>query len=93
MPHLPDRVYRGPLKAVILDWAGTTVDYGSFAPTAVFLRLFASWGVSITTTQARIPMGLMKKDHLRAITQMPEVMKAWQATHGAPCSEADIDAM
>ena len=24
--------YSGPLKAVILDWAGTTVDFGSFAP-------------------------------------------------------------
>jgi phosphonoacetaldehyde hydrolase len=93
MGHQPERIYRGSLKAVILDWAGTTIDYGSFAPTEVFLRLFASRGISITVTQARTPMGLMKKDHLRAITQMPEVMKAWQAAHGAPCSEADIDAM
>jgi phosphonoacetaldehyde hydrolase len=93
MIHLSDRIYRGPLKAVIFDWAGTTVDYGSFAPTAVFLRLFESRGVSITAEQARVPMGLMKKDHLRAISRMPEVVEVWQAVHGAPCTEADIEAM
>lgn len=88
-----DWSYRGPLKAVILDWAGTTVDYGSFAPTAVFLRLFESRGVPITAAQARVPMGLMKKDHLRAIAQLPEVMKSWQAAHGRPCGEEDIEAL
>jgi len=87
------RSYRGPLQAVILDWAGTTVDYGSFAPTEVFVRLFASRGVTITTAQARAPMGRMKIDHLRAIAYTPEVMKVWQEEHGTPCNEADIDAM
>ena len=58
------RTYRGPVKAVILDWAGTAVDYGSFAPTAVFLRLFESRNVKITAADARSGMGLMKKDHI-----------------------------
>ncbi|SVB26144.1 uncharacterized protein METZ01_LOCUS178998, partial [marine metagenome] len=26
------RNYRGKLKAIILDWAGTTMDYGCYAP-------------------------------------------------------------
>ncbi|HWQ82930.1 MAG TPA: phosphonoacetaldehyde hydrolase [Anaerolineales bacterium] len=85
------RSYRGPVKAVILDWAGTAVDYGSFAPAAVFLRLFESQGVVITTEDARSGMGLMKKDHLRAILARPPVAKAWQAAHGTPASEADVD--
>ena len=93
MSHPSSRNAGGPLKAVILDWAGTTVDYGSFAPTAVFLRLFESRGVPITTAQARAPMGLMKVDHLRAIAQTAEVMESWQAVHGRPCSEADVEAM
>jgi phosphonoacetaldehyde hydrolase len=38
-------------------------------------------------------MGLMKKDHLWAIAQTPEVMQSWQAVHGRPCSEADLDEM
>ena len=85
------RQYIGGLQAVILDWAGTAVDFGSFAPTAVFLRLFAQHGVTISPAHARLGMGLMKKDHLRTIMQHPEVRAAWQAVHGAPPTEADID--
>ena len=87
------RAYRGRVQAVILDWAGTTVDYGSFAPTAVFLRLFESQGVTITAEDARSGMGLMKKDHLRAILARPAVAEAWQAVHGAPATEEDVEAM
>ena len=84
------RSYRGPLQAVILDWAGTAVDYGSFAPTAVFLRLFESHEVKITPDDARSGMGLMKKDHLRTILSRPQVAEAWTAVHGMPASEDDI---
>jgi phosphonoacetaldehyde hydrolase len=79
------------VKAVILDWAGTTVDFGSFAPTAVFIRLLESRGASITAEDARSGMGLMKKDHLRTILARPAVAEAWLAEHGAPPSEGDID--
>ena len=91
MDFLFRRFYRGSLKAVILDWAGTAVDYGSFAPTAVFLRLFESRGVQITTDDARSGMGLMKKDHLKTILARPPVAEAWKSAHGAPASEADVD--
>jgi phosphonoacetaldehyde hydrolase len=83
--------YRGAVKAVILDWAGTAVDFGSFAPAAVFLRLFEGEGVEITPLDARIGMGLMKKDHLRAILTQRSVAQAWEAAHGGPATEADID--
>lgn len=81
------------LQAVILDWAGTTVDYGCFAPVMVFIQLFQQQGVSITTDQARAPMGLEKRDHIRAIAQLPHVAACWQAVHGRPWTEADIDAL
>jgi phosphonoacetaldehyde hydrolase len=87
------RNYNGKLKGVILDWAGTTVDYGSFAPTAVFLELFASRNIPITVAQARAPMGLMKKDHLRAIAFNPEVSRMWLDVYGKAISDADIDKM
>lgn len=83
--------YRGPLKALVLDWAGTAVDYGSFAPTVVFIRLFASQNVAITPEDARAGMGLMKKDHLRTILARPSVAAAWQAAHGAPAGEAEVE--
>jgi len=85
------RTYRGPVQAVILDWAGTTVDFGSFAPTAVFLRLFETQGVSITAEDARSGMGLMKKDHLRTILARPSVAQAWKAAHGAYATDLDVD--
>src|SRR5216683_207515 len=85
------RAYRGPIKAVILDWAGTTVDYGCCAPARVFMQVFAEHGVDITVDQARAPMGLMKRDHIRQITQMAPVAAAWQAVHGQPPGEDDID--
>ncbi len=91
MDIIVQHTYRGPLKAVVLDWAGTTVDYGSFAPTAVFLRLFAGRGVQITPEDARSGMGLMKKDHLRTILARQTVADAWKSTYGAAPSELDID--
>jgi phosphonoacetaldehyde hydrolase len=87
------RSYRGPLQAVLFDWAGTTVDYGCFSPTAPFLKVFAARGVTVTLEQARGPMGLMKRDHIRALTQLPEVATQWQAVHGRPPAEADVEAM
>jgi phosphonoacetaldehyde hydrolase len=83
--------YRGPVKAVLLDWAGTTVDYGSFAPTEVFVRMFESHGIRITHEDARSGMGLMKRDHLLKILSIPAVASAWHADHGKDPTPTDID--
>ena len=85
--------YRGPLQAVILDWAGTTVDYGCMAPAAVFIETFKQRGIEVTMAQARAPMGMFKLDHIRAIAQMEPVATHWQAVYGRPCGEADVEAM
>ena len=87
------REYRGPLKAAILDWAGTTVDFGSFAPTAAFIKVFERRGVQIDIEHARAPMGLMKKDHLRAITRIDEVGRRWKEKFGDFPTADDVDAM
>ena len=58
------------IKAVIFDWAGTTIDYGCFAPVKGFIDGFKSIGIDITSEMARKPMGLMKIDHTRAIAAM-----------------------
>jgi len=85
--------YTGPLKAVILDWAGTIVDYGSCAPAGVFVEVFARHGVPITMPQARAPMGSEKRAHIAAIAAMPEVAEAWQRANNRTCTDEDIDAM
>ncbi|MCX8062720.1 MAG: phosphonoacetaldehyde hydrolase [Anaerolineales bacterium] len=91
MDFVFQRTYRGPIRAVILDWAGTTIDFGSFAPVAVFIRLFEQQGISISQEDVRRGMGLMKKDHLRLILNRPAVAEAWRQLKGSPPSEADID--
>src|SRR5262245_17735842 len=93
MSFLYRRWYAGPLRAVIFDWAGTTIDYGSYAPVAVFVEVFRRRGVTLTAQQARAPMGLEKKEHIRAIAQQPAVAEQWRLAHARPWSEADIEAM
>jgi phosphonoacetaldehyde hydrolase len=58
------------IKAVIFDWAGTTLDYGCLAPIRGFIDGFKSVGVDITDEMARKPMGLSKIEHTRAIAAM-----------------------
>jgi len=93
MSYLYTRRYTGPLQAVILDWAGTTVDFGCLAPTAAFQAAFEGAGVPITLAQARAPMGLPKWQHLKAILADPLVAAAWVARHRTPASDDDIDAL
>jgi phosphonoacetaldehyde hydrolase len=79
--------------AVVLDWAGTTVDHGSCGPAEVFRAIFAARGVEITNDEARGPMGRAKRDHIATIAADPRVATAWGEQHGSDCSNADIDAM
>jgi phosphonoacetaldehyde hydrolase len=81
------------LRAVVLDWAGTTQDYGSLAPVGAFVEVFARFRVPITTAQARGPMGIYKLDHVRAIAAIPEVADRWRRVHGSACAEEDVQAM
>ncbi len=79
------------LAAVVFDWAGTVVDWGSHAPMGAFVQLFASQGVAITIAEARVPMGLPKWHHIQALGRQPRIAAAWQAAQGAPFDDADVD--
>ena len=62
------------ITALILDWAGTTVDFGSFAPTQIFVEAFhQAFDVDITLAEARVPMGLGKWQHIEALGKLPSV--------------------
>ncbi|MBN6360296.1 phosphonoacetaldehyde hydrolase [Providencia huaxiensis] len=80
------------IEAVILDWAGTTVDFGSFAPTQIFIEAFKGvFDMDITLAQARIPMGLGKWQHIEALGKLPEVDTLWTAKFGRSMNSEDID--
>ena len=85
--------FTGKLKAVIFDWAGTTLDFGCFAPTGVFIEVFRQKGIDITNSEARGPMGMHKREHIRAISKYPRIEAEWQKKHGEKCTEKDIDEM
>ncbi len=93
MDFVFQRSYRGPLKGVLLDWAGTTMDYGCYAPAVVFFEVFKRQGVPITMEQAREPMGAHKRVHIQKITQIEAVRRLWEETHGRPPAEEDVDRM
>jgi phosphonoacetaldehyde hydrolase len=81
----------GRIGLVVLDWAGTIVDFGCFAPAVAFREVFRQAGVEVSMAQARGPMGLPKKEHLRAIARLPEVAARWREIHGRAPEEADVD--
>lgn len=81
-----------PIQAVIFDWAGTVVDFGSFAPTTIFVEAFKQgFDFDISLAEARVPMGLGKWQHIQAVGQLPEVEKRWRTQFGHPMSAEDID--
>ena len=83
--------YHGQLQAVILDWAGTTVDYGSLAPVRTLERVFARADVAVTDSEIRQAMGLPKKDHIRAILSVPRVRNEWAQVHRHHPCETDVE--
>ncbi len=87
------RSYRGSVKMVVLDWAGTTMDYGCYAPAVVFIEVYKRKGVDISIEQARRPMGLHKRDHIREISKQREVAEKWQEKYGKQITEKDIEEM
>lgn len=87
------RSYRGRLKAILLDWAGTTMDYGCYAPAVVFVQVYERKGVPISMNEARAPMGAHKKVHIRKISQQDAVRERWQQAHGRAPNEDDVEAM
>lgn len=82
---------KSEIKAVLFDWAGTTVDYGSRAPAEVFVEIFRRTGVEITISEARGPMGRAKREHIATLLSLPRVADAWRKKFGKPSTEADVD--
>jgi phosphonoacetaldehyde hydrolase len=86
-----NQAYTGPVKAIVLDWAGTAVDYGSTGPAAVFVNVFAKFGVDVSVAQVRQFMGVAKKDHIRSICGLPSVTAQWQEQNGRSPDESDVE--
>lgn len=81
------------LQAAILDWAGTVVDFGSFAPTQIFVEAFAEFDVEVSIEEARGPMGMGKWDHIRTLCDQPQIAERYRAVFGRVPSDEDVTAI
>ena len=81
------------IEAVIFDWAGTTVDYGCFAPVQVFIEVFRHVGIEPTMEEVRKPMGMLKRDHIKAMLAMERIHQLWLDRYHNEVTETDIDEM
>ena len=79
------------IEAVIFDWAGTTIDYGSFAPVQAFIEAFEEYGITPTIQEVREPMGMLKREHIKTMLQMERIHNEWVRVHGREVTEEDID--
>ena len=78
---------------VILDWAGTVVDFGCCAPVNALVEAFRRHGVSLSEAQARRDMGKAKSDHVSALLGDPQIIRAWNAANGANPNARDHEAL
>jgi len=88
-----NRIYRGKVSTVILDWSGTTADAYVIAPAVVFVEVFKNQGVEITMEEARGPMGLRKDLHIKALTEDPVIRERWKKVKGKSPNQSDVDRM
>ncbi|WP_047998960.1 phosphonoacetaldehyde hydrolase [Lactiplantibacillus herbarum] len=79
------------IQAVIFDWAGTTIDYGSRAPIVAFQQAFENVGIQISEAEIRQDMGLDKYAHIQKIIGLPTVQNNWQARFQVLPSSDDCD--
>ena len=80
------------VEALILDWAGTVVDFGSIAPTSIFVEAFAkAFNFDISLAEARIPMGMGKWDHIATLGQLESVKTRWVEQFGESMTNEQVD--
>ena len=79
------------VSAIILDWAGTTVDYGCFAPVNAFIKAFETFGITPTMDETREPMGMEKRAHVAKMLEGERLSALWADKFGRSHTKEDID--
>lgn len=79
------------IRLVIVDMAGTIVDYGSQAPTEAFIALFKEYGIDVCRAEVNAFMGTEKRTHLEAILMLPRVISEWQKLYNSDWTPQDVE--
>ncbi|MFP5528388.1 phosphonoacetaldehyde hydrolase [Peptococcus simiae] len=78
---------------IIFDWAGTTVDYGCYAPVLALEEAFKKHGLTPTQEELRKPMGMGKWDHVKTMLAYPRLNQAWEEAKGSKVDDRAVDAI
>jgi len=70
------RRYAGRLQGVVVDWAGTIVDYGSCAPVVAISRAYALFDAAVEAHEVRRFMGRDKREHVPRVVDHIEARLA-----------------
>ncbi|GHU12269.1 hypothetical protein FACS1894185_6600 [Betaproteobacteria bacterium] len=79
------------ITTLIMDWAGTTVDFGCFAPVDAFITAFETFGISPKMEETRAPMGLQKRAHIEKMLSGERLSNLWKEKHGRAFTQDDIN--
>jgi phosphonoacetaldehyde hydrolase len=77
--------------AVLFDWAGTMIDFGSRAPVIAMENVLAHANVPVDEVTIRRYMGMAKREHVSAILSERAVAQRWRDAYGADWTTADVD--
>lgn len=78
------------IECLIMDWAGTAVDYGCFAPVAAFVESFKSIGTPVTPEETRAHMGLTKIEEVRALFNINRVKEQFKEKYRRDHDDEDV---
>ena len=78
------------VECIIMDWAGTSVDYGCMAPVAAFVESFKNIGLEVTPEETRAFMGLTKIEEIRALFAIERVAEDFRLKFGRDYDDSDV---
>lgn len=78
------------VEAVVFDWAGTIIDFGSVAPVLALKKTFESFDIKVTLEQIRESMGKNKIEHIKDILSMESSDKQWTELHNRTWNDDDV---
>ena len=81
------------IRAVIFDWAGTIIDHGCFGPVLAFQNTFSHFNINTTVAECRAPMGLPKRDHIKAMIENKDISERIFKINGRNFGEDDLEEM
>ncbi len=81
------------IHAVVFDWAGTTIDFGSISPILALQEAFRLHGLELDLKMARGPMGVQKIEHVRYLLNQPAIVRIFAEKNGRIPMDSDVQAI